>query len=245
MDKIRCLIIDDEEPARMQLAQLLKNHPDFELVGECQNAFEGIKAIQDLQPNLIFLDIQMPRINGFEMLELINDPPHIIFSTAYNEFAIKAFDVNAVDYLLKPFTRKRFDEAVLRAKDRIRSGQSVQLNALRENIEEQQEILERIIVKKNGSMHIIPVQEIISIESKGDYVQICTEKECFMKQKALKYYEKQLPDSFCRVHRSFIINLKKLRKIEAWGKETWMALLVADRKALVSKSGMARLKEQV
>ncbi len=246
MGKIRVLIVDDEEPARVQINELLKDRSEIEVVGQCENAFEAVKAIQTLKPGLMFLDIQMPRISGIEMLDMIDDPPYIIFSTAFNEYAVKAFELNAVDYLLKPYTRRRFNEALDRALDlmKMKEGQKKDYAQLQENLEDEKQEISRIVVKKSGSMHVLPVQDIICLEAKGDYVQIQTAEGNFMKQKTLRYFAKQLPaNSFCRVHRSYIVNLEKVKKIESWGKETWIALLEADRKALVSKSGMALLKD--
>lgn len=243
MKKIRVLIVDDEEPARLQIEKYLAGKDNFEIIGQCENAFEAMKCIQGGKPDLIFLDIQMPRISGMEMLEMLDDPPHIIFSTAYNDYAVRAFEINAVDYLLKPYTRSRFETALSRAVEKIKAGERIAFSALQQKMDEGTETISRVIVKKAGSMHIVPLADIICLEAKGDYVQLCTNEHNFMKQKTLQYFEDHLPDDrFLRVHRSFIINLEHLRKIEAWGKETRLALMNNGHKALVSKKGMAALK---
>ena len=182
-DKIRTLIIDDEELARSVIKSFLDDHAELELVGECANGFEGLKMIQEENPDLIFLDIKMPKITGFEMLELMDQWPVIIFSTAYDQYAIKAFELNAADYLLKPYNRSRFDDAVQKAKVKIRS-QEDQTRHIENLVEYTQSIekLTRIVVKVGSKIHILSLDDIRFIEAMDDYVGIHTNQGRFLKQ---------------------------------------------------------------
>ena len=241
---IKCLVIDDEPLARTIVCEYLLRHSDIEVVQECNNGFEGVKAIMQHQPDLIFLDIQMPKINGFEMLELVEHTPGVIFTTAYDEFAIKAFEANAVDYLLKPFTQERFDAAI--QKWRQKQGQAAAEPAaakLQEITHKQPEEQLRIVVKMNSDIRIIPVQEVQYLEAYDDYVKIHTAAGCFLKKKTMGYYESTLDAAqFVRVHRSFMIALPQLTRIEPLEKDTHVALLKNGTRIPLSKSGYTRLK---
>lgn len=240
MNKIKAVIIDDEKLAR----ELIKNYSsrlnNIEIIGESENGFDGVKAIQELNPDLIFLDIQMPKINGFEMLELIENPPEVIFTTAFDEYALKAFDVNAVDYLLKPFAFDRFAEALNKSEQKIISG-----NANRQNSEiPPEEILSRVVVKSSNKINIIDCAIIICLEAQDDYVNIITEDGKFLKQKTMSYFEKNLdPAEFVRIHRSSIINFAFLDKIEKLEKENYLAIMKNGMKFSISKSGYSALKK--
>ncbi|KAB2847668.1 MAG: response regulator, partial [Ignavibacterium sp.] len=208
-DKIKIIIVDDESLARQITKNYLANRSDVEILAECSNGFDAIKKINELKPDLIFLDIQMPKLNGFEMLELLEDPPIIIFTTAYDHYAIKAFEVSAVDYLLKPFSEERFSNAFQKAVSQL--GDRYQQNSAIQNIIQQRdekiEFLERIVIKDSGKITIIPVEEIKWIEAQDDYVLINSEKGRFLKQKTMKYFENHLNENqFVRIHRSYIIN---------------------------------------
>ncbi|MBC7426113.1 MAG: LytTR family transcriptional regulator DNA-binding domain-containing protein [Bacteroidia bacterium] len=242
---IRALIIDDESLARLLVADHLKAHSEIEIIGECADGFEGVKAISALKPDLIFLDIQMPRITGFEMLELIESPPAIIFTTAYDEFALKAFEAGASDYLLKPFSAERFDKAIEKFKAAYHSGKTNDVEKLiSENNNRNPEESSRIVVKVNNAVRIIPISEVLYFEAFDDYVKIHTKESCFLKKKTLAYYEKSLPASdFIRVHRSYIIQIPKLTRIEQPEKDTHIALLTNGVKIPLSRSGYSRLKE--
>ncbi|AMM51222.1 LytR family transcriptional regulator [Rufibacter sp. DG15C] len=241
---ITCLVIDDEPLARTIVYEYLLNHPDITLVQECNNGFEGVKAIQQHAPDLIFLDIQMPKINGFEMLELVEQTPGVIFTTAFDEYAIKAFEANAIDYLLKPFTQERFDAAI--QKWRQKQGQALTEPAaakLQEVTHKQPEEQLRIVVKVNSDIRIIPVQDIEYLEAYDDYVKIHTGAGCFLKKKTMGYYENTLDASqFVRVHRSYMIALSQLTRIEPLEKDTHVALLKKGNRVPLSKSGYTRLK---
>jgi two-component system, LytTR family, response regulator len=247
--KLTAVIIDDESLARQIIKKYLEDYTNIELLADCSNGFEGIKKINEIHPDLVFLDIQMPKINGFEMLELIEDPPVIIFTTAYDQFAIKAFEVNAADYLLKPFSKERFDEAIEKAKIFIRdkSKQADQIKNLTSHNDGQMEYLERIIVKDGSNINIIPVDEIKYIEAKDDYVMIYSGSRKFLKQRTMKYMEKHLnPKDFIRIHRSYISAIKEIEKLEQLGKESFILKLKDNIKPLpVSKNGYENLKKTI
>ena len=240
----KCLIIDDEPLARSIVAEYLQRHPDMEVVQECNDGFEGVKAIMQHHPDLIFLDIQMPKINGFEMLELVEQAPAVIFTTAYDEYAIKAFEANAVDYLLKPFSQERFDAAVARWQEqRQTDALKVKLHQLEETASKQPEEHVRIVVKVGNNIRIIPVADVEYLEAYDDYVKIHTKDGTFLKKKTMNYFERVLdPDQFVRVHRSYILALAQLTRIEPLEKDAHVALLKNGQHIPLSKSGYSRLR---
>lgn len=244
--KLRAVIIDDEKLGRDIIKNYLSAHKDIELICECSNGFEGIKAINEKNPDLIFLDIQMPKLNGFEMLELLDKPPVIIFTTAFDQFAIKAFEVNATDYLLKPFSQERFNEAVEKAKKQFenRTGYEASIQRLVNNVDEKQVYLERVVVKTNQKIQLIPVEEIDYLEAQDDYVMIHTPSGKFLKQKTMKYFEQNLkPEEFLRIHRSFIVRIKNIKQIELYERDSYIVILTGGTKLPVSKTGYQKLKE--
>lgn len=245
-NKIRAVAIDDEKLALDIIGEYLKNVEDMELIGVCRNGFEGLKAISELSPDIIFLDIQMPKINGFEMLELIDDPPVVIFTTAFDQYALKAFEVNATDYLLKPFSKERFEDALAKAKrllkDKNKAADSI--NKLEKYNEENLENLERIVVKNGQKIIIISIDDIDYFEAQDDYVMLHSSKGKFLKQKTMKYFEEHLdPKNFMRVHRSYIVKINSIRQIELFEKESYKIILKDGRDIPVSKSGYSKLKE--
>ncbi len=240
---MKCIIIDDEPLARMMVKEYLQAYPDIEIVQECNDGFEGIKAIQQYQPDLIFLDIQMPKINGFEMLELIDDPPQVIFTTAFEEYAIKAFETHAADYLLKPFSKERFDKAIqkllLQKNNAVNNTQAIVETASRSVVQSN-----RIVVKDGGKIKIIPVPQIQYVEAADDYVKIHTADGLFLKKKTMQYLEDSLQQQqFIRVHRSFIINTQLITRIDPYEKDSHLVLLSTGARLPVSKAGYAKLKE--
>lgn len=246
MNKIKVIIIDDEQLARDLLKSYLSKDERLEVICECSNGFEGVLAIQEQKPDLVFLDIQMPKITGFEMLELLTDPPVIIFSTAYEEFAIRAFEANAVDYLLKPYSSERLLSAVDKALKRIQSGtrNKEELDTLSQAHEENSGLLNRIVVKSGSKIKIIPVETIDYLESEDDFVMIYCKEGHFLKQKTMKFFETHLdPKKFLRIHRSYIVNTAQLAEIQQYGKESWMLLTKQGAKLKISKSGYAALKD--
>jgi two-component system, LytTR family, response regulator len=241
---MKAIIIDDEPLARSIIREYLQYHPELELIAECRDGFEGLKAIQQYQPDLIFLDIQMPKINGFEMLELIEEPPAVIFTTAFDEYAIKAFESHAVDYLLKPFNRERFDKAVSKWQH---SGKTVSsknhlaplLDAVSNSPSEQH----RVVVKLSGKIRIIPVDEIQYLEAADDYVKIHTREGAFLKNKTMGHFESVLNKNlFVRTHRSFIVNITQITRIDPYEKENHLAILKSGSRVPVSKTGYLKLK---
>jgi two-component system LytT family response regulator len=241
---MKVIIIDDEMLARSIVKEYLQDFPELQVVQECNDGFEGIKAIQQHQPDLVFLDIQMPKINGFEMLELIENPPAVIFTTAFEEYAIKAFETHAVDYLLKPFSKERFGKAI--QKWQIQNQQerknttadllnSSGLTTVQQN---------RVVVKDNGKVKIIPTATIRYLEAADDYVKIHTADGVFLKNKTMGYFEDSLESqNFIRIHRSYIINVQLITRIDPYEKESHLAVLSIGVKLPVSKAGYAKLKE--
>lgn len=239
---IKTLLIDDEPLARSIVAEYLSSYADIIIVQECNDGFEGVKAITLHKPDLIFLDIQMPKITGFEMLELVEEPPAVIFTTAFDEYAIKAFEAHAVDYLLKPFSKERFDKAMQKwLSQRLSSDKKVK--SVTPDEARQPEEKNRIVVKENGNIRILPIQEVHYIEAYDDYVKIFTAKEMFLKKKTMAYYENTLDvNHFVRVHRSYMLQLSQLTRIEPLEKDTHVALLKSGVRIPLSKTGYTRLK---
>ena len=217
----------------------------LQVVQECNDGFEGVKAIQQHQPDLIFLDIQMPKINGFEMLELLEQPPAVIFATAYDEYAIKAFEAHAVDYLLKPFSKDRFDKAVnkwLDQQSNVAAANNTQnlLEAVSQNPVQNN----RIVVKNGNKIKIIPVNEVLYLEAADDYVKVHTADGYFLKSKTMAHFENVLDTAvFCRCHRSYLVNTQYITRIEPYEKDGHLAILKNGAKVAVSRGGYGKLRE--
>ena len=248
MSKIRTLIIEDEEPAREIVKYYLKDHDDIEIIGECSDGFNGLKMISEMKPDLIFLDIQMPKLSGFEMLEVLEEKPEIIFTTAFDQYAIRAFELNAVDYLLKPFYKERFDEALKKATARIRNEASDKKTSdtILPKRPELQGPVNRIVVRKGNSINIIPVDHVRYVEAQDDYVMIYHTAGKALKQQTMKFYEENLPkDSFVRIHRSFIVRIEEIKRIEPYTKDNHIAILQSGDKLPVSRAGYKHLKDEL
>jgi two-component system LytT family response regulator len=246
MEKIKVILIEDEELGRELVKNYLKDREDIEVIAECENGFEGIKAIQELKPDLVFLDIQMPKLNGFEMLEILDEKPEIIFTTAYNQYAIQAFELNAVDYLLKPFSKDRFNDSLTKAIKRIQTQQTRSENISQLTQHSIDEILERIVVKSNTKISVIPTEKIRYLEAQDDYVMIYTTDGKHLKQGTMKYFEDHLdPKAFMRVHRSYIVRLDQVIQLEPYGKDSYVAKLKDGPSVKISKSGFKSLKEKL
>jgi len=238
---MKVIIIDDEPLARSIVKEYLKGITNAELVAECNDGFEGLKAIQQFQPDIIFLDIQMPKINGFEMLELIEEPPAVIFTTAFDEFAIKAFELNAVDYLLKPFSKERFEKALQKYHQQQNNSSIEKVIETASQSPAQQN---RVVVKDGNKIKIIPVHQIHYLEAADDYVKIVTNDGKFLKKRTMAFFEKSLEGfQFVRVHRSYIVNTQLITRIDAYEKDSHLLLLTSREKVPVSKTGYAKLKE--
>ena len=241
----RALVIDDEPLARMVVLEYLQAFPQIEVMQECGDGFEGLKAIHHYQPDLIFLDVQMPKINGFEMLELVENQPSVIFTTAFDEYAIKAFEAHAVDYLLKPFNKDRFNKAI----EKYLAQSPAPASAPKKN----EEILEasnspaqheRIVVKTGTKVKIIPVQDVLYLAADDDYVSVYTAEGSFLKNKTMNFFEQMLdPKYFVRVHRSYIIAIQQITRIDPYEKDAHLAILKSGAKIPVSKTGYVKLKQ--
>lgn len=239
---IKAVLIDDEPLACDLVQEYLQDYPQIKVMACCHDGFEGMKAINEHKPELVFLDIQMPKITGFEMLELLDDPPAVIFATAFDEYAIKAFESNAVDYLLKPFSKNRFDKALQKFLDRTEGNQENVKNMMEESGFSQNQ--NRVVIKDGGKIRIIPVKEIIRLEADDDYVKIYTQQGNFMKKKTLTHFEKTLSkNSFVRVHRSHLINIGHISRIDPYEKNNHIALLKDGSKIPVSRNGFQVLKD--
>ncbi len=240
---MKAIIIDDEPLSREIIKAYLKSFPELEVVQECGDGFEGVKAIQQHQPDLIFLDIQMPKITGFEMLELIDQKPAIIFITAYDAFAIKAFEANAVDYLLKPVAEERFRTAILKWKSNLTPTSPEPVERVLTTMGTAAAQQGRVVVKTGNKVKIIPVHEIHYLEADDDFVKITTAEGQFLKNKTMQFFEQTLdPAQFVRVHRSYIIHIQQITRIDPYQKETHMAVLRDGKQIPVSKTGYTKLK---
>ena len=245
---IRAVIVDDEELARHLLREYLHQAGGVEVIAECANGFEAVKAIAERKPDLVFLDVQMPKLDGFEVLELIDPSIAVIYVTAYDQYAMRAFDAHAVDYLLKPFSQDRFKKALERARQRVGEPAPVkprvsgtELSAAARAPEQK---LERIVVKDGAKVHIIPLEKLDYVEAQDDYVALRSEKKNYLKQQTISSVEAQLdPKKFVRIHRSYIVNLERIARIEPYTKDSRVAVLTDGTQLPVSRSGHARLKE--
>ena len=242
---IKVIIIDDEPLARSMVKEYLESYSEMQIAAECGDGFEGFKAIAEHKPDLIFLDIQMPKITGFEMLELLDQPPAVIFTTAFDEYALKAFETFAADYLLKPFSRERFDKAInrfLRLKDHGLHQKAVE--EMLKSTTENDIHSERVVVKTGGKIRIIAARDIQYLEAADDYVKIHTATGTFLKNKTLSFFENSLPpDLFVRSHRSFVVNVLEITRIDNYEKDNHIAILRSGEKVPLSKPGYAKLRE--
>jgi two-component system LytT family response regulator len=248
MEKIRTVIIEDEAPAREIIKHYLKELDSIEIIAECSDGFSGLKTISQLKPDLVFLDIQMPRLTGIELVEVLTEKPEIIFTTACDQFALKAFELNAVDYLLKPFSKRRFLEAVKKAVDKIISGTGNQepANKLLAKMPEPAAPVNRVVVRKGNAINLIPVEQIRYVEAQDDYVMIHHSNGKALKQQTMKFYEDNLPKAdFIRIHRSYIVKVEEINKIEPYGKDNHVAVLRSGDKLPVSRTGYQHLKEEL
>jgi two-component system LytT family response regulator len=240
----RALIIDDEPLARLIVLEYLQDFKEIEVAQECNDGFEGLKAIQQYQPDLVFLDVQMPKINGFEMLELVEQPPAVIFTTAFDEYAIKAFETHAIDYLLKPFSKDRFHKAVEKFLSQTPAQAVKHTENLLDTAAQSPAQHERIVVKTGTKVKIIPVADVEYLEADDDYVSVHTKEGSFLKNKTMSFFEQMLdPTQFVRVHRSYIIKIQEITRIDPYEKDAHLAILKSGAKIPVSKTGYAKLKQ--
>src|SRR5882757_6100570 len=240
----RALIIDDEPLARMVVLEYLQDFPQIEVIQECNDGFEGLKAIQQHQPDLIFLDVQMPKINGFEMLELVDDQPAVIFTTAFDEYAIKAFEAHATDYLLKPFSKDRFTKAIEKYLAQAPHTAAPKQENLLETAAHSPAQHERIVVKTGTKVKIIPVADVQYLQADDDYVSVFTQEGSYLKNKTMSFFEQTLDArQFVRVHRSYIVSVQEITRIDPYEKDAHLAILKSGAKIPVSKTGYVKLKQ--
>ena len=247
MSKLKTIIVDDEALARELVRNYLGDCTDVEIIAECQNGFEALKVIQETNPDLVFLDIQMPKVDGFELLDVLENKPEIIFTTAYDQYALKAFEQNAVDYLLKPFSKDRFKQALTKAKERIEKktgpDQQKPLETLQLHLDNTEKQLSRVVARLGSKIIVIPVEKIYYLEAQDDYVMIHSEMGRHLKEKTMKYYESHLPEeNFIRIHRKYIANLSFISSIELYEKSTHLVLMKNGDKIRASQEGYKRLR---
>jgi len=261
-DSLRVVLVDDEAPARSLLREYLAAHPGVEVVGECANGFEAVKTIGELSPDLVFLDVQMPKLDGFEVLELLDPAPAVIFCTAYDEYALQAFEVHAVDYLLKPFGRERLAEALVRTRERMAQAATRRETSPAAGEDASEVALpparaalaraargpgrhaERIVVRDGAQVHVIQAERVDYLEAQDDYVAVHAGGTEHLKHQALSELADSLdPARFVRVHRSFVVNVERIARIELLAKDQRVAVLHDGRQVPVSRSGHERLKE--
>ncbi|MCB0279708.1 MAG: LytTR family transcriptional regulator DNA-binding domain-containing protein [Calditrichaeota bacterium] len=248
MKKTSIVIIDDEKLARDLVKTYLADYSEITIVGEAENAFEGLELVQKQQPDLILLDIQMPKLSGFEMLELLEKYPEIIFTTAFEEYAIKAFEVNAIDYLLKPFSKERFDLAMKKVLPlKVASSDRIEkIDQLMQDYNQSTPDLNRLVFKEGNQIHVISVNDLLYLEAQDDYVNCVTRNQYFLKNKTMKYFETHLdPKKFVRIHRSYIVNLDEMKSLDKTENDSYVLQTHTGKQLPVSRSGYSRLKEVI
>jgi two-component system, LytTR family, response regulator len=239
---LRVVIVDDEPLARAVVREYITAHPGIEIVAECANGFEAVKAVSELSPDLVFLDVQMPKLSGFEVLELIGRQVPVVFTTAYDQYALRAFDVHAIDYLLKPFSEPRFAEALARARERLAARDATPVDALVSETRARQTPLERVLIRDGSQVHVLPVDKIDYVEAQDDYVAFRAEGKSYLKDQTLGVTEGLLdPARFVRIHRSYLLNLERIARVELYAKDSRIAILRDGTKLPVSRAGYARL----
>ena len=240
---LRAIIVDDEELARLLLREYVESTPGIEVLAECANGFDAVKAISELKPDVVFLDVQMPKLNGFEVLELLDGGAAVIFVTAFDQYATKAFDANAVDYLLKPFSLDRFQKALERARQRL-GNQLPPATELAAAARPPKQYLERVVVRDGARVHIIPVDRLDYAEAQDDYIALHSQGKSYLKQQTISSLEAALdPQRFVRIHRSTLVNLERVARIEPYAKDSRVAILTDGTQLPVSRAGYDRLRE--
>jgi len=241
---MRIVIVDDEPLARAVVREFAAADPEIEVVAECANGFEAVKAVAELQPDLVLLDVQMPKLDGFEVLELLGRDQPVIFVTAYDQYALRAFEVHAVDYLLKPFCAERFEEAMGRARERLRARTPVPVEELMRDVKPRAGPAERVLIREGSNVHVLPVDSIDYVEAQDDYVAFKSGGRQYLKDQTLTAVERTLdPTRFVRIHRSYVLNLDRIAKVELYAKDSRIAILRDGTRLPVSRAGYARLSE--
>ncbi len=239
----KVLIIEDEELASQLIQHYLATYDNFQISALCADGYTGLKAINEIQPDLIFMDIEMPKLNGLEVLELCAHKPYVIFTTAYNQYAVKAFELNAIDYLLKPFSKTRFDEALQKVVHLLKANIPQQSNVENYSLQyHQHKKLERIAVKIGQKIIVVPVEDIMFLETDGNYVKIHTQDMVYLKEKTMKYFEQTLNNEiFIRTHRSYLVNSTYIQKIEYYDKNSHLIVLKDNKTKLKTSDGGYKL----
>ena len=241
---MRIVIVDDEPLARAVLREFAAGDPEIELVAECANGFEAVKAVAELQPDLVLLDVQMPKLDGFEVLELLGRDQAVIFVTAYDQYALRAFEVHAVDYLLKPFSAERFEAAMGRARERLRARTPMPVEEIVREVKPRVGHAERVLIRDGPNVHVLPVDSIDYVEAQDDYVAFKSGGKQYLKDQTLAAVERTLdPARFVRVHRSYVLNIDRIAKVELYAKDSRVAILRDGTRLPVSRAGYARLSE--
>jgi two-component system LytT family response regulator len=239
---LRVIVVDDEPLARAVVREYLGAHAGVEVVAECANGFEAVKAVSDLAPDLMFLDVQMPKLSGFEVLELIGREVPVIFTTAYDQYALRAFEVHAVDYLLKPFSEERFAEALSRARARLLAPDPDAIEALVSDARPRQGPLERVLIRDGSQVHVLPVDRIDYVEAQDDYVSFKCEGRQYLKDQTMASVEAAMDAArFVRIHRSYLLNIERIARVELYAKDSRVAILRDGTRLPVSRAGYARL----
>jgi len=244
-DALRVVIVDDEPLARVVVREFLKAHPGVEVVAECGNGFDAVKAVAELSPDLVFLDVQMPKLNGFEVLELLGRQVPVVFTTAYDQYALRAFEVHAVDYLLKPFSEERFAEALARARARLQGREAgSDIDALVADGRARQGSVERVLIRDGSQVHVLPVEKIDYVEAQDDYVCFKAEGKQYLKDQTMGALEASLdPARFVRIHRSYLLNIERIARVELYAKDSRVAILGDGTRLPVSRAGYGRLSK--
>jgi two-component system, LytTR family, response regulator len=241
-DSLRVVVVDDEPLARAVVREYVAAHPGVEIVAECANGFEAVKAVSELSPDLMLLDVQMPKLSGFEVLELIGRTVPVIFTTAYDQYALSAFEVHAIDYLLKPFSAERFAEALTRARARLAARDAMPVEALVNETRNKQTPLERVLIRDGSRVHVLPIDTIDYVEAQDDYVAFQAGGKSYLKDQTLAAVEALLdPARFVRIHRSYLLNIERIARVELYAKDSRIAILRDGTKLPVSRAGYARL----
>lgn len=243
-ETLRIVVVDDEPLARAVVREYAQSDPAIEIVADCANGFDAVKAVTDHRPDLVLLDVQMPKLDGFEVLELLGREQAVIFVTAYDQYALRAFEVHAVDYLLKPYSVERFQEAMQRARERLRAKAALPLEDLVRDAKPRTGPAERILIRDGANVHVLPADSIDYVEAQDDYVAFKSAGRQYLKDQTLAAVEAMLdPARFVRIHRSFILNIDRIAKVELYAKDSRMATLRDGTRLPVSRAGYARLSE--
>jgi two-component system, LytTR family, response regulator len=244
MSTLRVVIVDDEPLARAVVREYAAADPSIDLVGDCANGFEAVKVVSETKPDLVLLDVQMPKLDGFEVLELLGREQAVVFVTAYDQYALRAFEVHAVDYLLKPFSAERFQEAMARARERVRAKASMPVEELIRTARPKGGPAERVLIRDGANVYVLPVDKIDYVEAQDDYVAFKSEGKQYLKDQTLGALETTLdPRRFVRIHRSYLLNIDRISKVELYAKDSRIAILRDGTRLPVSRAGYARLSE--